>query len=220
MNAALEAYYAELRARVAEVDSGRTRPEELDDQLKKAGVPGRAIGDLRKPLRKTEALRLAAEFIEADPRLTPWLVLLGAPGKGKTVAAAWVVREWVKRNGWNNSATGTHALPAIWVQAHRLTRVSSYDKLDGQWEDELRTVPLLVLDDAGDESTSQGTTILATLMTDRQAKCRRTVLTSNLTKTAIEGRYGKAVRDRLGDSAILGELGGDSMRQRTEGRLP
>lgn len=216
MNAALEAYYAELRARAEELAGGKHRPDDVDEQLKKMGVPGRSIGDLRKPLKKTEALKLAAEFLDSDSKLTPWLVLLGAPGKGKSVAAAWVVREFLKQRGWNNTATGTHTLPALWVQAHRLTRISAFDKMDGQWEEELRTVPLLVLDDAGDESSAQGTAILATLMTDRQAKCRRTVLTSNLTKAAVEGRYGKAVRDRIADSAILGELGGPSMRQKLE----
>lgn len=209
---ALEAYREELRKRAEELDSPTQKTEDVIAAMRRCGVPGRHLAAVAKPLKSSQALKLAAEFLGNRVDLTSLLALLGAPGKGKSIAAAWVVREFLRKRGWNNGATGSAQSPAMWVDAGRLSGVSSYDKVDGQWLDELETTPLLVLDDIGDESASTGKDIVARLVSGRHAKLRRTVLTSNLTRTAMGARYGQAITDRLRDSAVVAELGGESMR--------
>lgn len=211
-----DCYRKQLSARIAESEP---TPMELESQLQKAGVPLAVVSGLRVPLKATQALAAARAFLGAPRHLACFLVLLGSPGRGKSLAAAWVMREVLRRDGWNKAATGGHALPVEFVEASRLTRVSSYDKLDGQWMDDLATVPVLVLDDAGDEATTAGQDALSGLLLQRSAKFRRTVLTSNLRKEAFERRYGMALADRIRSSGVVVELAGKSMRPDSEARF-
>lgn len=208
-----ECYAAQLKARAEQLD-GAPASEELGLQLQKAGVPGSAIADLATTLKVTPALDAAKKFARSPRGLVRTLALLGPAGRGKTVAAAWVMREKLRVDGWNNTATGTLISPVLFVDACRLTRVSNFDALDSQWLSELERVDVLVLDDAGDEGTAQGAGLLSDLARKRHGKQRRTVITSNLTKDAFERRYGNALTDRIKSEGILAELPGVSMRKR------
>lgn len=202
-----------LQQREAERDRAPTAGE-LELRLGKCGVPEQLLADLRKPLVATDSLRAAREFSLATVDAARCLFLLGPVGGGKSVAAAWLVRKCLEANaaGWNSGATGSPLYPALWVSAGRLTRLSSYDKLDTQWLDELYRVRVLVLDDAGDEGSRDGLEAFRGLLLERFAKRRRTVVTSNLKRQAFRARYGDAVLDRAESAGLVVEVTTKSMR--------
>lgn len=191
-------------------------PAELESRLAKCGVPPQLLADLRAPLTATPALKAARQFTQAQVGEARCLFLLGPVGRGKSVAAAWVVRERLKAKAsdWNERASGTALLPAQFISAGQLTRLSSYDKLDTEWLAELKRVGLLVVDDAGDEGSAVGLIEFASVLLARFAKKLRTVVTSNLRKDAFAQRYGAAILDRAEQAGIVAELPGESMRRK------
>lgn len=208
-----ECYQSQLRGRIAEQAAGPTA-EELELALRKCDVPGAILAALRVQLIPNDYLKAARAFFKAPNQLQRTAVFLGPPGKGKSVAAGWLMREVLKDLGWNNAPTGGLAFPARFVSAAQLTRISSYDKLDSDWLNDLHRVRLLVVDDAGDEATAIGKDTLGGLLLDRHNKLRRTVITSNLRRAALTERYGGALLDRATGEGVLIESAGQSMRQK------
>ncbi len=206
----LKCYHGQLTERIAEQAGGPT-PQDLDAELVRSGVPAQVLHGLRAGLKRTVALDETEKFLKAEPQEASTLALLGTPGRGKSLAAAWAMREVLRKLGWNQAATGELASPVQFLEAERLTSVSDYSKLDEQWLADLRRVKLLVIDDAGDEGTKTGRDGLAKLLLHRHNKMRRSIVTGNLRRDAFESRYGAALANRISAGWII-ELVGKSMR--------
>jgi DNA replication protein DnaC len=202
-------YFALLRAR-----QNAPAAEEWH-RAAKAGVPADALATLRSNPKDTEALSAARRFCSPAGSFALFLLLLGRPGAGKTVAAAHVVLEFCRRWAWNEQPTGTTFEPVMWVEAARLTRMSAFDANDKAYVEQLTSTRLLVLDDAGDEGTELGKGVLVELLMARDARRRRTVLCSNLPAEEFKARYGEAVSDRVRKSGIVPNLAkAQSLRKR------
>lgn len=207
--AAREAYAEQLRARAAELDRG-TGDRDLPHKLQQLGVPYACISALNAPV-ETRSLAAARRF--CTDKFCLLLTLQGAAGVGKSVAAAYVLREFARSYPWNNQPTGT-AAPAAFVAAAEFTRVSHFDQADHERLRALAACKLLVLDDMGNEGSAVGRTTLLDLLKTRFDAGRRTVLTTNLTRAALVAAYGPAIASRL-DTGISPVLDGEkSLRTR------
>src|SRR6188768_3017680 len=85
-------YRAQLVRRQEQQALGPTA-EELALQLRKADAPGDALEGLKSPLKATPYMTEAARFFKATPSQMRTLVFLGPPGRGKSLAAVWLMRE-------------------------------------------------------------------------------------------------------------------------------
>lgn len=153
-------------------------------------------------LEDTHALRLVRRWLEARP--SPWLVLLGGTGTGKTVAAAWAIAH---AHGAYISATQLRALMtrAVW---------------DGDDLPDAARSRLLVLDDLGAEKETDPEKFQAALfelLNRRQSERTRTIITSNLSRSRLADRtrYGDRVVDRINHLAHVVELSGATLRRKT-----
>jgi DNA replication protein DnaC len=147
-----------------------------------AGIPRRLwkLLDGSEPLLDTEAMAAARAFLGSGKT---FLVLAGGVGPGKTVAAAWAVEQ---RRG-------------RMVKAIDLTRLGTYD--EERW-DELRSCPLLVIDDLGTEPRDEKGWAAAnfeSLLDYRYDWQAPTVITTNLAFDAFKARYLTADGGRLLD---------------------
>lgn len=210
---ALEAYYDELRARIGELQASGD-PRDLPYRLQTIGVPSEDIIALGKPLEPTLALDAAKRFIDA-PRLAGirFLLLLGAPGVGKTLAAAYVIRHEARRFDWNGQATGSTE-PIKLVQAGSLTRIDSHDRVDTANLDAMVRCRLLVVDDMGDEGGPIGRGALLDVLTRRDAAARATVITTNLTAERFSELYGAPLMSRIQARGIAPNLSKERSRRR------
>lgn len=204
--AAMARYREELRTRAAE------RDEAPDDRavaarMAKLGVPGDAISALDH-LDPGPAEDAARRYLRAQWNIVPFLFLAGGVGVGKTVAAALVFADAVRKHPWNNEATGSNENPLVFIRASRLTSLTDWNADHARWLDQLLAARLLVLDDLGDEGTGPAVQRVTDLLLARCDKKRRTVITSNLTAEALKRRYGEALFDRIRTMSIAPNLAG------------
>jgi DNA replication protein DnaC len=211
-----EAYLQLLKARADELDAGGSA-DDFRARMVRLGCPKEIVGSIADADRLDDkpALAAAKRFIgeECDDL---FLVLLGPPGCGKSVAAGFVLADFVRQWRWGSQMTGGNDRPpAMFVQASDLTRVSAFGPEHGEWLKNMKSCHLLVLDDAGDEATESGKTELAAVLLARERSLRETVLTANLRPEMVRGRYGVAVADRLNRRTMAPNLWGEqSMRRR------
>lgn len=212
----MEAYREEVRRRAAERD-GSPGDREIMLLLHKLGVPAAAVGAAVRPDRDKEAMDWARKYWAAPEESgMRTLLLMGGPGRGKTVASAWVLAEFARRFRWNERPSGMpQREPAAFVKASGLTHIDSYEKLNQDRLEEMRRAEVLVLDDVGDEASEIGKNTLRTLVIARHDSKRKTILTSNLTREAFARHYGPALVDRIQNEGMAVELGGQSMRRKT-----
>lgn len=182
----------------------RDRRDRLDasgiiERLDEGGAPA-IIDDT--PM-DTRALRLVRTWLMSS---RPALVLLGDPGQGKTVAAAWALARMPGRYITAQSLCELHPLSKNWREKSR-------------WYQHLRT-ELLVIDELNRETDATIATVcLQDVIDVRQRAPRRTLLLGNITLADFVKRYDGRTLDRLGvDSdhagiAIVRELKGKSMRK-------
>jgi DNA replication protein DnaC len=178
----------------------RVRPPVTSDDA-------RAIVDCR--LQVTPALRAAQSFLRdafgegsgaGDRRR--FIVLLGEPGRGKTVAGAWALAEY----------------GGYYVSAPELRRLST----SKMWQDQdrfesLKRAKLVVLDDIGAEIVDgSNEEAVFDLVNARQVDRAVTIITGNLTRAQMVERYGKRVVDRIVHQGIIVELRGGNLRRNTQ----
>lgn len=162
----------------------------------------RAIVDGK--LNETRAVRVARKWLDTRP--TPWLVLSGGVGCGKTLAAVYAAAE----------------LGGMYITAPELVECFARAAREKTEAAILRT-PMLIVDDLGTEDDKPATfaSALFRLMSHRNR--RRTVFTTNLTRERLldPERYTLRFAERLehmtttadGRSLIV-ELGGKSLRRK------
>lgn len=197
-----------------EIERARQRTEEsLPEKLRRLDVPALAIQALAKP-EDTPALRVAKQWSGQSD--FPCLLLVGSPGTGKTVAAAWAMSRHVATKGESLPSGGGRATPrAMFVRASTFARMSAYDAKDREWFEDCCRTSFLVLDDLGAEFLGEvAKALLDELIDARTGSLRRTVITSNLGMQQFEDRYEGRIWDRLRPSSTVFGTGKQSMRRR------
>lgn len=184
-----------LRKAETIADAGRERRLRRD-RLVAADWPSRALenavtADMTKP---------AIEIIDAwDPQSRCVLVLSGAPGCGKSTAAAW----WALRR----------ADVTVFVRATTFAAGSRYDReTRARWYG----ARALVLDDLGSEYADAKGSFLVDLdeLIDRfYAERRPLIITTNVTAKEFSARYGARIVDRLREAGRWQNIGGASLRK-------
>lgn len=210
---AMEEYRAKLRE-VAEARSRGADPRESSHRLQTLGVPLEDVQALRGELELSVALAAAKEFVAAPRSSVRFLLLMGEQGVGKTLAAAYVIREAARDIGWNTGATGTSAEPIQFVMAAELTGVSDHDKVDSARLDSMRRCRLLVVDDMGDEGGAVGRGALVRTILQRDADGRPTVITTNLKAERFRELYGAPFAERIKARGIIPNLSKEKSRRK------
>jgi hypothetical protein len=205
-------------------------------RLEKMGVPGRPAAALAPPaFHETRGVEAARAWLATKAGV---LVLSGTVGSGKSVAAAWALENNIRtdtfrvRNydGGSETLTQQRRLSGRWVAAAELIEASDFEY---EFWDPLRTVDLLVIDEAGPERIDTKGRALANfsgLLRARYDNARRTIVTTNLPPAEWLRLYGAAdggrLRDRLREAEAdfgrspLVTVAGASLRGRTETASP
>lgn len=142
---------------------------------------------------------MVGPWVESDG-LT--LLMVGAPGVGKTHAAYAVGRALLDAGAWVECWTVTGLMIALRPDG------------DPDAREDVLACDALVLDDLGRENSS-GWTVeqLHHLLDVRVSERRRTIVTTNLSAEEITTRYGSAFVDRIVDRATILRFTGESRRK-------
>lgn len=117
----------------------------------------------------------------------PILVILGGTGIGKTAAGAWAFTRY---------GGGTYTKSRQLTIAHR----SMFGENEAAWRNMCRA-GFAFLDDIGRESDEHSIAAIEDFVDERQG--RPTIITSNLTRADLLGRYGARVASRLAESGVI-----------------
>lgn len=148
--------------------------------------------------------RYAAEFrMDSES-----LLLSGATGLGKTFLSACIARQ-VAEKGFS----------VVYETAVRLFADFETEKFGGYTEEnrgltrKYMECDLLIIDDLGTEMTTQFTvSALYTVVNTRLTEHRPTIISTNLTPEALEGRYSPQIASRLQGSYRLFQFFGSDIR--------
>lgn len=131
------------------------------------------------------SLRIAREvesFVGTDLQT---LVLIAAPGRGKSFAAAWAIAE--------------HQSESMWLQALDVRVGASWDSL----RERAVKVPMLVVDDLGEEAAGEyGVKEIAGLLQSRHNCGLKTLVTTNLLEDEIHEKYGERLTSRWSEEGL------------------
>ena len=137
------------------------------------------------------------------------LLLSGSGGLGKTFLLNCVFERVISRGFSAVRITAFRMLEAM--------RRQCFGAADGDVSfDQLLEAPLLLVDDLGSEPMMKNITVeyLFTLLNERMAAGRRTVIATNLSPVQLKERYGERVASRLLDRSkgLLIQLEGKDLR--------
>jgi DNA replication protein DnaC len=169
--------------------------------LEREGVPLpslAALFDKADALRETAGLVAVRRFLE-ERAARPWLALLGAPGTGKTVAAAAALIAARDEDG--RSVFGATAWTS-WAD------IVGFEI----WSPRLRELAaarvLLVVDDVGHKGADK----VEAVALPRYDRLRPTIFTTNLSASAFEEAHPR-IFDRLHEVGRIIEVPGPSLRR-------
>lgn len=201
---------AELLASEEDMERFSAKQAERDrrDRLETSGISEHldlrgadAIG--RDAPERSRSLDLVRTWLVST---RPMLMLLGEPGQGKTVAAAWALARMSGR----------------YVREQDLCEMRANWRTRREYRSHVRC-ELLVLDELGTERDPVGAAdTFQDVVDNRQRSPRRTLLLGNLDRTKLVEIYDKRTLDRLGlesddhGIAVIRSLKGPSMRKRSK----
>lgn len=183
--------------------------EELARRMRAAGAPPERVADWLQP-RDAPADHLVAAWLGdlETPEHPHILLLTGAPGAGKSVAAldalAWALR--VRTRG-----------PAHYAPMRGAVTLGRWREEGARW-DEIREAKFLLLDEAVGGLDEYRKDRIDELLCARYDSGRPTVITTNLAPAVIidkkRGPFGERVASRLGDerSCRIAECGTKDLR--------
>lgn len=165
----------EMQAWLAARDARRQHIESLQNMRVTADVRAALIAG--KGLTQTKALTAAQAWLGSQSAAKPCLVLAGATGRGKSVAAAWVAAE----------------LGGVWLTCQRAARLFGA-AFGPQYEQQNAALDAhtLVVDDVGsevDDLAPRMCAALIELLEQRKEARYRTVITTNLAGADFKARY-------------------------------
>ena len=125
------------------------------------------------------------------------LILLGDAGLGKTTLACAVAAQWIEQT----------SRPAYFASAFALAAARADSSLGHEPPAVLRAkvVPLLLIDDLGNEPLNPTSSIVETLFA-RHEQNRRMVVTCGVSRRAVGERYGAGLGRRLFEHACIVEM--------------
>ena len=131
------------------------------------------------------------------------IVMYGKVGRGKTHTAIGLLREWIRAGGITNGRFRPAKFiyfPQFLDDMREMFGDDSNAKQAQQYESELASYDLLVVDDLGAESTSAWVIERVNVLLDRRLRDnKQTIVTTNLTTLGdIAKRYGERAASRLG----------------------
>lgn len=176
----------QLRAKWFELDK-EPPPVRVDsrpsrDVLVRRGIPETHLAHVydREP-EECDALTQVRMFLDSDQQ--QFLVLSGAPGTRKTGSACWALtRE-----------------PGMFVAAKDIASIAANSSVTERMY-QLRTAPLLVLDDVGVQYVDEKGyfyTAFNALIDERYAAALKTILTTNLSPVQFRDRYEERIARRI-----------------------
>lgn len=155
-----------------------------------------------------EVCKAYADSFEMHRRAGTGLILKGPVGTGKTSLAVAVLQEVIRRLG------GGYFIPMVSLMDNLLTMQKGNAEEAVRFERKVRSTPLLVLDDLGAEyENSWVLSKVDAIITERYNRKLPVIVTTNLKKGELMGRYQERVYDRLKGSSIVVNFGGESMRK-------
>ena len=129
------------------------------------------------------------------------LVLIAAPGRGKSFAAAWAIAESV--------------VASMWLPADNCRVGSAWDAT----REKAMKVPLLVIDDLGEEAGSDwGIREMAVLLQNRHNAGLRTIVTTNFIEPELDMRYGERLMSRWFEDGVSRIVAVDGVDLRRVGK--
>jgi DNA replication protein DnaC len=178
-------------------DEARTRKgwakQEQINRLRASGVSARARDAWSAGLTDSPAVSAIRTFVGSGKT---FLLLMGSPGAGKTVACTEVLA-----NG------------GAFFRAIELARLSSFAAEDKRQLAVAQGCSALVLDDLGAEMLHDGwKPMLDELIDIRWGERRRTIITTNLDSPTFKSRYGERIVDRIRDDGFVVKCGDQSRR--------
>lgn len=186
----------------------------LPEHLARCGVPGDIVRHLMEPERPTRATAAVRAWLPTEELS---LVLVGGNGCGKSHAASIALAE--NRVAYKVFREKPGDLPPDWrwnggcfcdVRRQLGDVKASYEHVVAVRGRATET-SMLVLDDLGLEK-GDGEEAIWSVLSDRIAHGRRTVLTSNLSEANFRARYGGRLLSRLLGSGRLCVVHGPDLR--------
>lgn len=175
------------------------------------GIPKRLWWASFDDARPTEAITRAKAWVEKDFPNGRCLMLAGATGVGKTLAAVAALRATTTPQ----VAQEMRAPRQFVYFPSAVGRLLTPETRQGTLE-MLTTCPFVVLDDLGVEYVKEGglaETFLDEIIWYREANLKATIITTNLTVEHLRTRLPARLADRFrGEWGSVFECGGDSMR--------
>lgn len=136
------------------------------------------------------------------------LILLGPVGTGKTSIAVSILRRAIEQ-GYNG-----YIISMISLLDTLLTLSKGPTEHCIKFENRIRNIPLLVLDDFGAEySNAWVANKVESIISDRVGDRKSTIITTNLTVAQIKSSYDGRVYDRLKETSFLLRFKGESNRK-------
>ncbi len=193
-----ECFEMRLRARQYEDGTMAGTDEQNFDRFDETRIPEEDGQRARLVKARAVCEKYANDFPDGDYRN---LLLTGEGGLGKTFLLN-CIYERVTSRGF--SAVRITAFRMF--EAMRQQHVGNDGSFDGF--SALIEAPLLLIDDLGTEPMMRNITVeyLFTLLNERNAAGRHTVVATNLTPVQLNERYGERVASRLLDRSICGAV--------------
>lgn len=221
-NPAESARYDALCARIDRLENEAQAPrvDVIDRELRRCGVPPKVLADMRSSKLDTtrEAIAGTREWA-STPRgeRRACLVLMGATGTGKSVAAAWTASRFAQqRRWWQGQPSGSTPRAAFcWLHGPSVTTEAGFlaDDVEARFQAALGA-ELLVVDEVEISGGKVGLLKLASLLTQRFDSARWTVITTNAAGAQLADGFGSHVADRLMASHVVACRSKVSMRTR------
>jgi DNA replication protein DnaC len=224
--AARDPEFAAQRAREAEAEREALRARRAAEIIAAAeaklrsarrdALPAKVVRAFEAGLDETSAIQAARAHAQSDRVL---LILGGAPGAGKTVAAATLMHR--QRLAYVDEKTTCRVpyLAGRFVHSDDLAFADVYGREAREFWEDIDAAEILVIDDVGTRQPSEFYRAnLVGLLTRRFDDCMETILTTNLDqagfqRTFLEGDGGRLL-DRLREGGTFFWTKGPSLRGR------
>ena len=154
-------------------------------------------------------IRAYADQLEEKIKAGVGLLMMGDYGLMKTTMAVAVLRRWL------DTGHGGLMVPMCSLLDNLYTMRTLNKEEWAKYEQRLRSVPLLVLDDLGGENTDQSWVLskVDSIITERYNKMLPVIATTNLSKSELMGTYSGRIIDRLRSTSKILTFKGKSQRE-------
>ena len=150
-----------------------------------------------------------ADRLEENIKAGVGLLMMGDYGLMKTTMAVAVLRRWL------DMGHGGMMVPMCSLLDNLYTMRTLNKEEWAKYEQRLRSIPLLVLDDLGGENTDQSWVLskVDSIITERYNKTLPVIATTNLSKSELMGTYSGRIMDRLRATSKILTFKGKSQRE-------